>query len=158
MKKSIETKKKLIQTAKEMVIQKGYDCVSIRDISQASKINVAAVSYYFSNKDSLMGEIFLLILQDLKEKLNEKVGGHLNLKSMEEVVESIFDSVELDVKWAVEGWLNRDILVGTVQRVQIGQEVVTGEVRHIDPCHCLVLETENGIRECPASTSTIINT
>jgi len=97
MKKSELTKAKLIKTAKELTIQNGYDLVTIRGISQKSSINVAAVSYYYSSKDNLMGEVLLLILEDLKLNLKKKLGKNFKLLSIDKVVEIIFDGLLEDI-------------------------------------------------------------
>jgi len=73
------------------------------------------------------------------------------------VADAVIESSQLDENTAVTHWSSRDILVGTQQRIQSGKRVVSGIVRHIDPCHNLILQTEEGIVECEAATSTVIN-
>ncbi len=73
------------------------------------------------------------------------------------VVGSVLDAAQLDENTAVCQWRKRDILVGTNQLVQSGDNTIEGLVLNIDPCHNLVLQTAHGILELPAATSTIIN-
>jgi BirA family biotin operon repressor/biotin-[acetyl-CoA-carboxylase] ligase len=72
------------------------------------------------------------------------------------VATSLFDASQLGESKAVTAWKKRDILVGTTQTVQSGDNTVEGFVLSIDPCHNLLLETELGILELPAETSTIL--
>ena len=72
------------------------------------------------------------------------------------VVSSILDATQLDENKAVTQWRKRDILIGTKQTVQSGDNTIEGLVLSIDPCHNLVLQTDHGIFELPAATSTII--
>ena len=72
------------------------------------------------------------------------------------VVSSVLDAAHLDENTAVTQWRKRDILVGTTQTVQSGDNTIEGLVLSIDPCHNLVLQTDHGIFELPAPTSKII--
>ena len=74
------------------------------------------------------------------------------------VVGSVLDATQLTQNAAVTQWKKRDILLGTTQIVQSGDNTVEGLVLHIDPCHNLVLQTDHGILELPATTSTIVTT
>jgi len=72
------------------------------------------------------------------------------------VATSVFDATQLDENKAVTSWRDRDILVGTILTVQSGDNIVEGLVLSIDPCHNLLLQTDSGILELPAETSTIV--
>lgn len=72
------------------------------------------------------------------------------------VATSIFEASQHDENKAVTAWLERDILVGTTQSVQSGDNIVEGLVLSIDPCHNLLLQTDSDILLLPAETSTII--
>ncbi len=69
----------------------------------------------------------------------------------------VLDAAQLDENTAVVAWARRDVLVGTNQTVQSGNNLVKGLVLSIDPCHRLVLQTDAGILELPAATSSIVN-
>ncbi|MBC8201999.1 MAG: biotin--[acetyl-CoA-carboxylase] ligase [Planctomycetes bacterium] len=73
------------------------------------------------------------------------------------VVGSVLDAAQLDENTAVSQWQKRDILAGTTQFVQSGDNTFEGLVLNIDPCHNLLLQTAHGILELPAATSAIIN-
>jgi BirA family biotin operon repressor/biotin-[acetyl-CoA-carboxylase] ligase len=77
-------------------------------------------------------------------------------KTSEIVVGSILEATQIDENTAVKQWRKRDILVGTIQTIQSGSNTVTGTVLSIDPCHNLIIQTDCGILELPASSSTVI--
>jgi AcrR family transcriptional regulator len=52
------TKKRLLNVAEALFAQKGYDAVSIREITAAAHCNLAAVNYHFGNKQNLYLEVF----------------------------------------------------------------------------------------------------
>ncbi len=88
--------------------------------------------------------------------LNE-IGAESNLENVAELVaSSVFDASELDENTAVTTWRKRDILVGTMQTVRSGDNIVEGMVLRIDPCHNLVLQTSVSILKIPAASATIV--
>lgn len=53
----IETKEKILNVARVLFADHGYEGTSIRDIAKAAEVNVASVNYYFSSKENLFLEI-----------------------------------------------------------------------------------------------------
>jgi AcrR family transcriptional regulator len=52
------TKERILDTAEILFAQKGYQAVSVRQITSAAECNLAAVNYYFGNKENLYLEVF----------------------------------------------------------------------------------------------------
>ena len=52
------TKERLLDQAEALFAQKGYDAVSVREITTAARCNLAAVNYHFGNKQNLYLEVF----------------------------------------------------------------------------------------------------
>jgi AcrR family transcriptional regulator len=52
------TREKLLDVAARLFLEKGYDGVSIRDITDAAGTNVAAINYHFGGKENLYREAF----------------------------------------------------------------------------------------------------
>ena len=52
------TKERLLNVAEALFAQKGYDAVSIREITAAAHCNLAAVNYHFGSKQNLYIEVF----------------------------------------------------------------------------------------------------
>ncbi|MBW2561891.1 MAG: CerR family C-terminal domain-containing protein [Deltaproteobacteria bacterium] len=52
------TRDRLLKVAESLFAQKGYDSVSVREITNAAHCNLAAVNYYFGNKKALYLSVF----------------------------------------------------------------------------------------------------
>ena len=52
------TKERLLNEAEALFAQKGYDAVSVREITTAAHCNLAAVNYHFGSKQNLYLEVF----------------------------------------------------------------------------------------------------
>lgn len=53
----IETKEKIINAARVLFADRGYEGASVREIAKAADVNVASLNYYFSSKENLFQEI-----------------------------------------------------------------------------------------------------
>jgi AcrR family transcriptional regulator len=52
------TKERILDEAEALFASKGYDAVSVREITGAANCNLAAVNYHFGNKKNLYLEVF----------------------------------------------------------------------------------------------------
>ena len=57
-KKNTTTRDRLLEVAEMLFAQKGYDAVSVREITTAARCNLAAVNYHFGNKKALYLNVF----------------------------------------------------------------------------------------------------
>lgn len=87
-------KRKLLDATERLVVEKGFDLVSVRDITGAIKANVAAVNYHFGSREGLMDLVMLhvmeavnaarrealqnLMRQDSRGSVEEMVGAYVN--------------------------------------------------------------------------------
>jgi len=77
--RSNDTKSRLLQKAEILFAEKGYNAVSIREVTLAAKCNMGAVNYHFQGKRNLYLEVFrsqwipreLSMLECLKEVLKK---------------------------------------------------------------------------------------
>ena len=53
-----ESKDRIVEAARHLFVNKGYNGTSVRDIAAASGVNVAMVNYYFRSKHELFISIF----------------------------------------------------------------------------------------------------
>jgi len=58
-------KRKLLDAAETLVAAKGFDSVSVRNITGAAGANVAAVNYHFGSREGLMDMVIARILDPL---------------------------------------------------------------------------------------------
>lgn len=59
----LSVRERILVHAKELIARKGPIATTVRDISEASETNVAAVNYYFGSKDALMREVLIAVLE-----------------------------------------------------------------------------------------------
>lgn len=52
------TRERILETAEILFAQKGYQAVSVREITSAAECNLAAVNYHFGNTENLYLEVF----------------------------------------------------------------------------------------------------
>jgi len=73
------TKERLLDEAETLFAQKGYDAVSVREITNAARCNLAAVNYHFGNKKNLYLEVFrarwIPRSRRLQESFKKSLGG-----------------------------------------------------------------------------------
>lgn len=53
----LETREKIIEAARILFADLGYEGTSVREIARAAEVNVASLNYYFSSKENLFQEI-----------------------------------------------------------------------------------------------------
>ncbi|MDH7599482.1 MAG: TetR/AcrR family transcriptional regulator [Sedimentisphaerales bacterium] len=53
----LDTRDRILDVAERLFAEHGIDAVSVRKITAAAKVNLAAVNYYFGSKDGLIGAV-----------------------------------------------------------------------------------------------------
>ena len=53
-----DTKSRILDVAEDLFAEQGVDRVSIRDITEAAGVNLAAVNYHFGGKEELIAAVF----------------------------------------------------------------------------------------------------
>ena len=53
-----DTKEQILDAAEALIAEQGIDAVSLRAITSAAKVNLAAVHYHFGSKDALVRKVF----------------------------------------------------------------------------------------------------
>ena len=71
------TKERILNEAEALFAPKGYDAVSIREITAAAHCNLAAVNYHFGNKQNLYLEVFRARWVPRAKRLQEYFRGSL---------------------------------------------------------------------------------
>ena len=93
-----DTKTKILDAAERLFAQKGFDAVSLRNIVEAAKVNLAAVHYHFGSKQALLHAVVSRRLRPVNEERLSMLAearakaGKRKLK-LEAVLESLFDTV-----------------------------------------------------------------
>lgn len=79
MKKSEETKARILEKAIDIVSKKGYSASTTKEIATGAGVSEAALFKYFSSKDELLKHIVLEVLQEFHDySLNEAIPNVFN--------------------------------------------------------------------------------
>jgi AcrR family transcriptional regulator len=63
-----DTRRRLLQAAEHLFIERGYEALSLRQITAQAGANLAAVNYHFGSKDAMLREL----LSERLDRLNEE--------------------------------------------------------------------------------------
>ncbi|MBG59213.1 MAG: hypothetical protein CMJ16_02020 [Peredibacter sp.] len=85
-----DTKGKILKIAHELFSQKGYDGVSVREISSAAGVNISAISYHFENKEKLFQETIRSSMTEMSNTVKE-LREALGKSSTSELALTIYD-------------------------------------------------------------------
>ena len=62
------SKRRLMDAAEQLFAEKGFEAVSIRDITGLAKTNIAAVNYHFGNRESLLEMVMMRYMLPVTEE------------------------------------------------------------------------------------------
>jgi len=89
-----DTREEIITAALELFSEKGFETVSVRDVTKKAKVNLASVSYHFGNKEGLIKEATSRILDPMNLRRSEVLlkviseNGGIEHTSLQEVIEA----------------------------------------------------------------------
>jgi AcrR family transcriptional regulator len=63
-----DTKSRILDSAEKLFGMNGFDATSLRDITTAADVNLAAINYHFQSKDSLIDAIVARRIQPVNKK------------------------------------------------------------------------------------------
>ncbi|MFO7870526.1 MAG: TetR/AcrR family transcriptional regulator [Kiritimatiellia bacterium] len=62
------TRERLMEAGAALFAERGYDAVSVRDITGAADANVGAITYHFGSKENLFGEVMVRKIEPLRSR------------------------------------------------------------------------------------------
>src|SRR5438552_4171288 len=65
----LEVRKRLLVAAEELFAERGLVSVSVRDLAERAKANIAAVNYYFGSKENLYLETMRYSFRNTRQAL-----------------------------------------------------------------------------------------
>ena len=89
-----EAKQRLLDAAEPLFAERGFESVSVRDITQLAKANVAAINYHFGTREGLIAWVVARHLPPLNDERLvrleslERKGGAAKAAPMEEVLDA----------------------------------------------------------------------
>jgi TetR/AcrR family transcriptional regulator len=92
MELKIETEEKILQAAKSVFQQKGFDGCRMQDIADEAGINKALLHYYFRSKDRLFDAVFKDAFRKFFPKVQEIMASDIPLdKKLESFIDKYID-------------------------------------------------------------------
>lgn len=70
----VSTKERILEATERLLAEHGFEGVSLRDITGAAEVNVAAVNYHFGSKEKLFEEIQCRYIAPLNEERMKMLG------------------------------------------------------------------------------------
>jgi AcrR family transcriptional regulator len=64
----VDTKSRILDSAEKLFGMKGFEATSLRDITTAADVNLAAINYHFQSKDSLIDAIVARRIEPVNKK------------------------------------------------------------------------------------------
>lgn len=77
-----DTKQKIMEVARVLFANNGFEGTSIRDIAKSAEVNIASVNYHFSNKENLFNEILNLGYVECSNEIRRFYGSNQNLEDV----------------------------------------------------------------------------
>lgn len=99
---------KIMKVAMQIFAEKGYNGASVRDIAQASKVNLAMINYYFGSKLQLLEAIF-----DYMSEVSKNYFATIILDSELSPIEKVDQIIENYVRFSLE---NNDFIIILIRR------------------------------------------
>jgi len=91
-------KDKILEVAECLFVERGYQAVSIRDISSACKVTNAALYYYFSSKQELFLEVLRHYTEKLASKMRRAAEGKVTVEDKLEAMLSVYLQMSMNGK------------------------------------------------------------
>jgi AcrR family transcriptional regulator len=84
------TRQRILGAAEALFAERGFAAASLRQVTAAAKVNLAAVNYHFGSKDNLIEEVFRRRLDELSRRRLERLADLAGTGSM--TLESLLDA------------------------------------------------------------------
>lgn len=136
LRKGEVTRLKILDAAENCFAHKGFDSVTIREITRAAEVDVALVNYHFGSKRELFDAVLLrraeVVNRDRLEALTEAIDATApEPPSVEAVIHAFLEPLHRRVASADDGWKDYFALVAQVNNSHDwGGEAMT---RYFDP-------------------------
>jgi hypothetical protein len=92
-----ESKELIISSAEKLFLEKGFDKVSMRDISEEAKLSKGAIYHHYKSKDEIIKEIinkYVELQRSILVDLIKKTDGYTGKDKIVYLLDNIVDTVE----------------------------------------------------------------
>lgn len=97
---TFSTRQRILGAAEELFAERGFAGASLRQVTAAANVNLAAVNYHFGSKDNLIEEVFRRRLDELSQRRLERLAalGAVRGTTLEDVLDAfITPALELSI-------------------------------------------------------------
>ncbi|HET7161243.1 MAG TPA: TetR/AcrR family transcriptional regulator [Rhodanobacteraceae bacterium] len=84
------TRQRILGAAEELFAERGFAAASLRQVTAAAKVNLAAVNYHFGSKNNLIEEVFRRRLDELSRRRLERLAELAKSRAM--TLETLLDA------------------------------------------------------------------
>jgi len=121
MTEKVDTKSRILDSAERLFGMNGFDGTSLRDITTAADVNLAAINYHFQSKDSLIDAIVARRIEPVNKKRFEMLDAAGLHPSLEQILTAFMAPV-MQVK--------ADAVVPLIGRILSNPELFVERVFH----------------------------
>lgn len=151
------TEERILEAARRVFLEKGYDGTTSRDLAEASGQNVAMTNYYFRSKAQLFQRIFADLHGKFLEKMDQLAGRAIPLREkvllmIEAEYELASENPGLPMFVMYELQHNPDLFsnvmpiappLASLLYEQVREAVARGEMRPVEPVQIIMLVMAN---------------
>src|ERR1700681_651962 len=84
----VDTKTRILDVAEKLFGESGFDATSLRDITAAAHVNLAALNYHFQSKESLIDAVIERRFEPVNQRRLEMLAAAGPNPSVEQIVEA----------------------------------------------------------------------
>lgn len=143
------TKGRLLEATERLIAEKGFDAVSVRDITGLAKANVAAVNYHFGSRECLLGALLEQRMKPIFVERAERLEVLGESPSMRQMLEAWIQPILLAApKEGMDELTHARILGRCLEAVQAGlHEETSTRGKRVDATMLRMLEARLGTRD-----------
>src|SRR5690606_37385423 len=97
-----DTRTRILDAAEELIAEKGFRNVSLRQITRNAGVNTAAVNYHFGSRDTLVAEVLARVIRPINQQrlrlLDLAEAKHTGPVPLEEILEAMHRPVVAEMK------------------------------------------------------------
>jgi AcrR family transcriptional regulator len=152
MELKIDTEEKILQAAKKVFQQKGFDGCRMQDIADEAGINKALLHYYFRSKDRLFDAVFKDAFRKFFPKVQEIMASDITLEKklesfIDKYIDLLIDNPMLPIfilnevnrnPEKITEIINLQVINPNLLFASVIKEINQGNIRKIDPKHLMI--------------------
>ncbi len=113
--KASDARENILESARKLFAEKGFDGVSMEDIAQASGVRKSLIYYYFPSKELLFEEVWVKVIDELEEELF----GSQNFEEEGKTQSGILAIIKNLIRKYVEFAMNKKELMDLIAREKL---------------------------------------